>query len=852
MLQEEVAMNVPSALRTLALVSLVGIQLLGNVPPALAQQSRNLTLVSHVNLHPPADPSSINTFYSGCAPYIHSDGREYVVQLTPDGASIIRLTDPANPVEVGFFPTKYPWSEARQYSHYIYMTTDEDFNYTVRNNNVGLAIIDMANPDNPHKVANLQSPVVDAHSIEIDQTRGLLYANGQFLCTPDFSSCDQGSMLIFSLADPENPTLLATYPDYVHHIHVKGTLGYASLLFEGGGTATDGYCAILDLSDPSHPREISRIVTDWENQHSTWTSEDGRTLYACNENAEKGLTVWDVSNSASPRLLFTDESLPKHVIHQPRVLGTTLYLSHYTAGVRLMDIRNPGWPVEFAYYDTYPGTAFEGFFSGAYDVMPFFPSGIFVVSDMETGLYVFRKNPVNYGIVRGTIRDGSTGTPIGGATVTVQPSGLTVKSGQDGRYAFAVPSGGTSSITVSTYGDVVPTRNVSVALNSDQTVDFTLSALPSGTLQGMVRATNGGAMLPGSEVEILGTPLRAISNAQGAYTFPSVPVGTYDVRTARPGFAAQRSTVTIPRSNTTRLDFSLGPVLFYDDAEADRGWSLSNPADFAVAGFWERSVPGGKTLCSDGSAVEPAADHSPAPGTMCFNTSTFQVACFPSAGAVAGTVTLTSPVLHLGGVVDPRIGYWRWFQTTLPGVPTTAQLITQLSNDGGATWVTADTYQTLESAWRFAEVRVSSFIPNPSDVLLRFIVNNSTFDFMRPEVDIDDIAFYSGNGGTGSPAAAMAVAAAPAFAVGTPRPSPTHGPAEVDLTLSRETPVHVDVYDLRGRLIRTVLEGTLPGGNNLIRWDGRTEQGTPAASGVYWMAIRAGDEKRNVKLVIVR
>ena len=840
------------------LVLVISLSLLA--APVSAQQGRNLTLLANMNLHP-VPRSSVSYGYQGCAPYIHSDGREYAAVMTGDGASIVRLTDPAHPVEVGFFPAKQigyyktlaPFTEARQYGHYIYMTTNSNpKGFVDMSNNTGLGIIDMSNPDQPHKVANLQSPIANAHSLEIDQARGLLYTNGEFLCPDPLGPCTE-SMKIFSLANPESPQLLATYPTYVHHIHVKGTLGYASLLFEGGATPGSGFCAVLDLSDPSNPREITRILTNRLDQHSTWTSEDGRTLYMCNEVARDGLTAWDVSSPSSPQQRFTFEDQPTHVIHQPRVLGNRLFLSYYTAGVRVMDIRNPGWPVEFAYFDTYPSIDREGDTEGAYDVQPFFPSGIVIATDSRTGLYVFRVDPVNYGIVRGTVRDGVDGPVIAGATVTIQPAGLTVKSGRDGRFAFAVPPGA-STVTVSTYSFAVTPRNVSVALNSDQTVTIAMERLPAGTLSGTVRAVAGGATLPGAEVEILGTPQRAVADAQGVYTFPSVPEGTYTVRAARPGFAAQSGSVTVPKKKTTTFNLSLGGVLFYDDAETDRGWTLRDPVDFAVGGFWARTVPEPKFLCAQNpELIQTGEDHTPNPGNTCFVTDNFKVDCATIFGAVAGIVTLTSPVLHLGGVPDPRIGYWRWFQSSLPGVSTTPALFVKLSNDGGATWVTAETYRTLESAWRFAEVRVGDFFPSPGDVLLRIVVDNAAFAQFRPEAAIDDIATYSGGGGSSSlAAAAMRNAGAPAFTIGAPRPSPTRGEADIDFTLGRAARVRSDIFDLQGRLVRTAIDRELPAGHHAIHWNGRTSSGQPAASGIYWVVVRAGAEERKIRLVVTR
>jgi hypothetical protein len=516
-----------------------------------------------------------------------------------------------------------------------------------------------------------------------------------------------------------------------------------------------------------------------------------------------------------------------------------------------MDIRNPAWPVEFAYYDDNANLSDEGIFFGVYDVAPFYPSGIVTVSDDQKGLYVFRVDPVNYGIVRGTVREGPSGPTIAGATVTVQPANMTVKSGRDGRFAFAVPVGA-ATVTVSNFAFETTIKTVSVALNSDQTVNFGILRSPFGSLSGTVRATSGGALLPGAEAEILGTPLRAMANAQGVYTFSSVPAGTYTIRAANPGYAAQVVTLNVIKNKPSMLNFALGGVAFYDDVETDRGWTLGDPSDvtFFLAGPWERATPSGKVFCDTGELIEPAQDHTPGAANTCFTTSTFVVPCFSSAGAVIGLVSVTSPVLHLAGISDPRIGYWRWYQSTPPGVTTLAPLVAMLSADGGTTWITVNNNLAIKSAWEYAEIRVQDFISNPGDVRLRFAVDNRAFETHRPEAAIDDIAVYAGSGNGSMAATALAVS--PAFAVGVPRPSPTRGSTEVELTLPRSQHVRADVFDIQGRLVQTAVDGNLPAGSNVLRWNGKTAGGSSAASGIYWMAIRAGQEERKLKIVVVR
>jgi hypothetical protein len=64
------------------------------------------------------------------------------------------------------------------------------------------------------------------------------------------------------------------------------------------------------------------------------------------------------------------------------------------------------------------------------------------------------------------------------------------------------------------------------------------------------------------------------------------------------------------------------------------------------------------------------------------------------------------------------------------------------------------------------------------------------------------------------------------------------GPTEVNL---------VAIYDVRGRLLRTI--GPDPGAGSAVTWDGRLDDGAPAAPGVYYAVIAAGASRGITKII---
>lgn len=64
--------------------------------------------------------------------------------------------------------------------------------------------------------------------------------------------------------------------------------------------------------------------------------------------------------------------------------------------------------------------------------------------------------------------------------------------------------------------------------------------------------------------------------------------------------------------------------------------------------------------------------------------------------------------------------------------------------------------------------------------------------------------------------------------------------------------VSLRVYDVSGRLVRTLVDGELPPGRHSARWDGRDDAGTPVASGVYFYMLDAPGFSARGKGIVLR
>jgi choice-of-anchor B domain-containing protein len=804
-----------------------------------AQQSRNVTLLAHMNNY---------NGYSSCWSYVHNDGREYAFELAQSGASVVRLTDPAHPVEVAFFNlVDSEWHEGRQYRNWFYITSEFRSGGRAA---TGLTIINMQDPDHPKVVASYHSDLNGAHTIDIDTVRGLLYAAGG-------TGLAGGGMFIYSLADPENPALLTVYGDdflnYIHTVHVQGTRGYASV-------QNQNMVRILDLTDPAHPATLAEFrspggltpgaTVPRGHTHSAWPTSDDHFLYVSDETSGVGLYVYDIQDLSNIRQVYRFEGMPTRTIaHDPVLRGNLLFVSYYTAGARVYDVSNPAWPVEIGHYDTFLGR--DGGFNGCWEVAPLFPSGIFVASDVQTGLYVFRLN-ASYGIVRGTvIQSPNNGPLIPGAIVTQSPNGPSTVSFSDGRYAIAVAPSGSVSLSASRFAYQSMTTTVAVTPSSDQNLDFGLRLSDAGTMSGFVRRATDSSPLNGSEVQVIGTPLKTLTTPNGGYAFPSVPVGSYQIRSLSPGQVPTTLAAAVIKGKTTALNFAMPNASSYDNAEVDRGWVLGDKFDDATRGLWARGVPNPTTYNRTGELIQTDRDRTPDPGVACFLTGNAAIPpTFSITDAVLGHATLTSPPLPLGGVQSPRIGFWRWYANYFFEFTPDDPFVTQLSNDGGQNWVSVDSLYDSEPGWQFTEIPVANYFTTPGDVLLRFVAIEAG-EFGLVEAAIDDIAAYPGSGQVAL-AASMARTRSSSALVGRPFPSPTLGGASIEFSLPRATEVRAELFDVQGRLVRTLHDGILPDGLQVLRWDGRLDNGLRAPAGVYWLRVNAGDVRKSSRLVVLR
>jgi len=82
-------------------------------------------------------------------------------------------------------------------------------------------------------------------------------------------------------------------------------------------------------------------------------------------------------------------------------------------------------------------------------------------------------------------------------------------------------------------------------------------------------------------------------------------------------------------------------------------------------------------------------------------------------------------------------------------------------------------------------------------------------------------------------------------------PNPAQGNVHLDMRLAQESYTSLAVFDIQGRLVRTLQKGNLARGKHQFVWDCRDEESRPLSSGTYLVVLstQSGTVTEKVRLI---
>lgn len=83
-------------------------------------------------------------------------------------------------------------------------------------------------------------------------------------------------------------------------------------------------------------------------------------------------------------------------------------------------------------------------------------------------------------------------------------------------------------------------------------------------------------------------------------------------------------------------------------------------------------------------------------------------------------------------------------------------------------------------------------------------------------------------------------------------PNPFNPRTAVRFSVASREPVELRVFDVGGRLVRTLVERPMDAGLHTVVWDGTDNEGHRVGSGIYWTRLEVGDYASSMKMVLLK
>ncbi len=312
----------------------------------------------------------------------------------------------------------YYHRDYKTYGDYLYIVNEM---YGI---DQGVQIIDLSPlPESTPIKLDTYTGIDQSHNLWVDEENGYAFIEKSY----------PNNIHILDLTNPAVPLHLSdfTYDDGIdcHDIFTRGDYAYIA---EGWSYQY----GIYDISDITDPVRLATIPV-YGYAHNVWLNTAGTHLITTEETVGITVKIWDIQDLGNINLVgeYLGENNLAHNVH---VKDDFVYISHYTTGIKIIDIFNPEDPIEVAAFDTYPQNDLNGFY-GCWGAFPFTENGYVYASDMQNGLYILDHGDIEAGWVNGSIID--IDVPVPNIEIKSTLNGKSFYSDAVGYYSFGFPQG---------------------------------------------------------------------------------------------------------------------------------------------------------------------------------------------------------------------------------------------------------------------------------------------------------------------------------------------------------------------------------------------------------------------------
>jgi hypothetical protein len=83
-------------------------------------------------------------------------------------------------------------------------------------------------------------------------------------------------------------------------------------------------------------------------------------------------------------------------------------------------------------------------------------------------------------------------------------------------------------------------------------------------------------------------------------------------------------------------------------------------------------------------------------------------------------------------------------------------------------------------------------------------------------------------------------------------PNPFNQETVIQFELAKSGMTILEIYDINGRKIKTLIFDELNAGKYSVRWNGTDSGGKPISSGIYFVQLQSGDYRQSIKIVLLK
>lgn len=175
---------------------------------------------------------------------------------------------------------------------------------------------------------------------------------------------------------------------------------------------------------------------------------------------------------------------------------------------------------------------------------------------------------------------------------------------------------------------------------------------------------------------------------------------------------------------------------------------------------------------------------------------------------------------------------------------------TEVSTNGGTSWITLGRYDGTQSSWQQKNFDASAYAAGRSNVKFRFLLTTDvgvTGDGWY--VDDVQIKTYSA-----PPVVAVGEDAVKLFTpvLAQNYPNPFNPVTTIRYEIGEAARVTLRIYNALGQQVRTLVDGVRQTGRHSIQWDGMNDAGHTVASGIYIYRLEAGSFVKSRKMVLLK